>query len=702
MATLRDYYNTGGDNYESIGNPNVWRAQTFTISASYILTSVKLLIYREGSPGDLIVSVQGVDGSGHPDDSDLTSYTYDTTGLTTNIAGEWITITFATSVTLAATTKYAIVLKAVGGSAGNVVRWKRDGTSPTYTGGNLEITNSGAGNWAASATNDMMFETWGGTSPIVDKTYSKQLVTVGNYEVWYESSAGTMAELAAANGDINTSLPLQIFEGYGKVFVVNKTNLKIADFINISIATADLGANPPTHGMVLTGGSSTAKMVVDYITNLDDNEACTIYGKRITTATFTTGETVTNTVASVSFAMTAANEVAGPFWYDWTTFGNAAGDDTTFGDLPDNATIGCLYRGRAVLSGDVDYPHQWYMMRQANPFDALYGTNDAQSAVAGGNSDAGEIGDIVVALIPYKDDYLIFGCASSMWLLIGDPCEGGTLAEFDLNTGIFGAKSFCWDSEGNLYFWGTNGIYKSAVPGKPVCISEINLPKLVKDEAVDVSTHRITMGFDRRRNGITICITVLADGTNSNYFLDLRSGGFFPESYPEECGIFSQFQYEAVDPTYRKLIMGCNDGYLRIFDDSVADDDIGASDEAINSYVTFGPLLTSDDPLYEGKITGLNCITAGGAIDGSQSDSDDIECKIFLANSAEKIIEQLSANSAPKLMKIIKAPGRQRGGSIKRKLRGVYTGIRLGNNTATEKWGFEQLLIDAKKAGRFK
>ncbi|GAG84411.1 unnamed protein product, partial [marine sediment metagenome] len=188
------------------------------------------------------------------------------------------------------------------------------------------------------------------------------------------------------------------------------------------------------------------------------------------------------------------------------------------------------------IAGNPEAPHQWYMSREGHPFDLLYAGQDAQSAVAGNNTDAGEIGDIITALIPCNDDFLIFGAVNSIWFLIGNPCDGGSINEFDLTTGIYGGKSWCFGDAGNLYFWGANGLYKTTVPGKPVCISEIKLPNLVKDlvggEKIDNSTHRITLAYDRDRAGILVCITKVDDGTNSNYFYDLRTEGFFPEDYP--------------------------------------------------------------------------------------------------------------------------------------------------------------------------
>ncbi len=149
-------------------------------------------------------------------------------------------------------------------------------------------------------------------------------------------------------------------------------------------------------------------------------------------------------------------------------------------------------------------------------------------------------------------------------------------------------------------------------------------------------------------------------------------------------------------------MVGCQDGYIRIFDEDAADDDIGASDEAIDSYVTFAPMPMSADPRLTGKLTGLDIISAGGAAGGSQSDSDDIYFKVFTANVAEQILEKLNADVNPNISGTIKAPGRQRGSSIKRKVKGIYAGIKIGNNTAAEKWAFEQLMLDFKPAGRFK
>ena len=453
----------------------------------------------------------------------------------------------------------------------------------------------------------------GAGGSFADKVYSKRLVAIGNNEVWHEATAGTMSELAAANGTINTDNPLTVAEAFQKMFVANQSNLKIADFANTKITTSDLNTHAPDRGNILTGGTSGAVMVVDYITSVTVDAACTIYGTRTTVATFASGETVTGTDDddnTITFATSAA-ETSAPHWYDWTPYGN---DTTNFGSMPSSAYLVARYRGRLVLSGHPNYPHQWYMAKVSNPFDWKYGSTDPLTAVAGNNVDAGEVGDIVRALIPYGDDFLIFGCADSIHLMDGDPAFGGSIDELSNITGMFGPWAWCKDEDGNLYFWGTNGLYKMiGGRSKPLNISQGHIPKWVDDWAVDPDTHRVVLTYDPSRHGIIISKTTLADGTNLNYWYDLKTEGFYPETYPTACGIFSSWYYDSDASGTRELILGSNDGYLRTFLNTSKDDDAGAGGNiAISSYLTLPIIQLSEIEDAEGKLTSLTIELAGG------------------------------------------------------------------------------------------
>ena len=160
MATLYDYYNTDDDSYSSVGDLGWW-AQTFTTTAAYRISSVKLRVFRSGSPGILVVGIRATDGSGHPTGLDLCSGSTDSDTLTTDDAGEWREITLS-GLDLATGTKYAIVVRAPDGfSPGNTLRWRcNDGG--TYAGGQMEYSDDSGVIWAGNATFDFMFETWGG------------------------------------------------------------------------------------------------------------------------------------------------------------------------------------------------------------------------------------------------------------------------------------------------------------------------------------------------------------------------------------------------------------------------------------------------------------------------------------------------------------------------------------------------------------
>lgn len=593
---------------------------------------------------------------------------------------------------------------------------------------------------------------------ITDRITYKRLIAAGNDELFYEdiNVAGTMIELPAATGDIDTSDQLVVFEAYQKVFVINGTKLKVADFKNIKLthtalttahALGDIltqatsnatmivdftnAAKTATYGFVtgdtwnttnsVTGGGSgtaftptgingmlthavlaTAHSSGDVLTQATTSATMTVeytnvlktqtWG-RITAGTFNTTNAVTGSGSGTGFTPTAT-DVSPPLWYDYTVYPGGAS-----GSLPDAAYLGCLFLGSVYLAGDPDYPNQWHKSRQTNPWDYAYISLDAQSATAGGNPNIGKIGDIIRALIPYSDDYLVVGCASSMWYMVGDPAAGGKPYELDLTVGMFGAKSWCLDGVGNLYFWGTNGVYKTTIPGKPVCISEQVLPDLVEDEDANATTHRITMAYAHRKNGILICVTKLSDGTNSNYFYSLKTEGFFPETYPEECGAYSLFDYAANDNDHKDLLVGCKDGYIRKFGSSTYSDDIGASNEAIDSYVTFGPLKLGNEN-QEGILSFITAITTGSRAGTALVDSAALTCSVWVGLAPDDIDEKLLLNTSPNLVATIIAPGRNRGGGIKRPVRGMYAGVRLGNSIAGETWGLENIVFEGGPSGK--
>lgn len=544
---------------------------------------------------------------------------------------------------------------------------------------------------------------------IIEYDTYRRLVAIGSSEFWYEDidvAAGGMIKLADG---LDTTRQVAMFELAQKIFVVNGTIKKVADFVNTRLTVSGL-VNPPAHGDILNQGSAPnqAHMVVDYVSR----DKTKIYGfayysgtaEAWAKASFTSN----NAIATMSGSPAVTAVAAGPHWYDWEPYPDVHLTDLnvtrSYGTMPDELYLGCAYRGRAVLAGNPEAPFQWYMSRQLNPWDWAYFANDAGSPVSGGNSDAGQLGDIIRALIPYKDDYLVFGCAATTHMLAGDPASHGELRKLDGTTGIFGQNAFCWGPNYQLYFFGNNGLCRTSIPGAPVNISHTALPRLISDASADQSTHRVTMAYDSLRDGILVCITELATGAGHNFWYDLRVvddstvGGYFPEEYPAPCGAYAQFFYDAPDTDRRALLVGCADGYIRKFDDNAVNDELHDEDAAIESEVVFGPYSLSDQEDYEGTLDGLNAVLASNS-DGM--DSSPVDFEVYTDRSSESLIKKIRSGIKQIAGKFSGA-GRGRGGLSGKKARGAYLGIKLKNHRKSESWGFEKLLFSLKRGGRQK
>jgi len=158
-ANLYEHYNTWDNNSAPFHSAN-WLAQTFTAESDHSVTSVKLKLYRAGSPGTVTVSIRATDGSGHPTVPDLTSGTIDGSTVTNVSPGLWYEIAL-TSYDLTKDTKYAIVVRAPSGNTTNYLRWRFYESVPPYAGGNRENSSNSGSTWISELGKDFMFEVWG-------------------------------------------------------------------------------------------------------------------------------------------------------------------------------------------------------------------------------------------------------------------------------------------------------------------------------------------------------------------------------------------------------------------------------------------------------------------------------------------------------------------------------------------------------------
>lgn len=556
------------------------------------------------------------------------------------------------SVTGSGTYKYGQTVSFVAtveGTATITYQWKLGGvsisgaTSSTYS---FSTDENSPGTYTLVATNAGGFDTssgdWGEVIVLAtQKIYSRYLVAACDGSIYYGSSPTTMALLAASEDDINMNYRASLFTGDQKVFVLNDIKFRVVDFGNYKLHTTSIGTTLPSKGTILEGGTSKAKMITDFITT--STGACYVYGYKLTpTLSFASGETVTEVGSAVSFVLDA-NEVGPPHWYSWTPYGN---DTTNYGTMPTRATAGCWFRGRAVLVGDAEYPHQWYQAEVLNPWNWLYDSNSAISPIRGADADLGEVGDILVCPIPYKDDYLVYGCANSWWIQSGDAAENGSIQNITLDTGLWSSTAWCIDGKGNLIFLGKSGLYQMPIgmpPATPVCLTSAVYPKMMDDLDLDHDLHTVTLAYDSDRNGVMLSVTTDSTGANKCYWIDILTGGLYPIQVATNAAIRSTVYFQALDQADAGALYGCSDGGLREFKDSVENDEqfSPTADSAIISYMALPIRSISNYPGREAVFNFLRGTTTGGAAAGTFGDTDTVTWSVYTANDAETVLETI-------------------------------------------------------------
>jgi len=422
------------------------------------------------------------------------------------------------------------------------------------------------------------------------------LIAASNGTLYREDRHGVMVPVA--NGtNLNPTDPLMAVERGQKLY--------IADYSDLKVKEAD---------GVVSGTSLTASSVADWTALGFDTDADLI---TISDGTGTV-ENGTYQIASVAAgSLTLAVDIGsgtcsfkvqrGPKVYDpltdtlslWTA-------DTDLGIVPVGCEAIALYRDRLVLSIDREDPWIWYASRQGDPNDWDYfptEANDPGRAIFATLADAGKLGQPITALIPHSDDYLIFGCDHSLWMMRGDPAIGGQIDNISYEVGIVDKRAFSKTPDGAVVFLSDDGVY--AIPigsvSPPQSISHERMPQDLK--RIDPSLNEVVMGFDPEYRGIHIFISARNGTSGRHWYIDWEDKTFWPDTLPNAFDPFSCWYYVADVSAHRWFLVGCRDGYIRLFKDVYETDE----DNEINSYCDIGPIKLGFGEEFEGK---LNRVTA--------------------------------------------------------------------------------------------
>lgn len=389
--------------------------------------------------------------------------------------------------------------------------------------------------------------------------------------------------------------------------------------------------------------------------------------------------TVTETTKGVAVVL------APPHWLPWIP---------VVGILPDGGSnIGCACFGRIFLNSMLN-PHQWFCSRIFTPIDWDSSQTDVAAATYSQSAKAHEVGDVIVAMIPYKDHYLIWGCANEMWILQSDPLMGGINRCLSKTTGIFSPTSYCWDDKNNLYFLGTDGIYRLSAEAiinaqPPENITKQHIPKLITSLGLNRRTDRVAMAYDKQRYGIEVSVTQQDGQWSVCWWLDLRTGGLFPDVFPSLQSPASLFYYDSYKSSERGLLLGGYDGFIRKSDETEKSDE---GSNKIESHFCIGPFVADGEPRNTVDMNEIS-LTTGEETDGITVDT-------HRADSADKVIADILDAETPAITKTLTGDGLKN--SVRDKVSGRAVAIKIENTTADESFSIESINLNLKIAGRQK
>lgn len=353
--------------------------------------------------------------------------------------------------------------------------------------------------------------------------------------------------------------------------------------------------------------------------------------------------------------------------------------------LSRGARLIATWRGRIVLAGIRGDPLNWFMSAQLQPFNFDYSPpiTTTTQAVAGNNSPAGLIGDIVNCIIPYTDDVLIFGCSHSIWKMLGDPADGGQIVVVTHGLGMVWGRPFAIDPMGQIYFMGTDRAIYKMVPGAlPVRISQ-SITRRLQSINVDPSVNQIRMVWDVVNQGLAVWVTPIPsiNGTvaaTTHFFWEERTNSWWPHVFANtNHDPLSVHLFEGDDPGDAKVLLGGRDGFVRQWNEAATTDD-GTS---ISSFVILGPLPNKDMDVLLMK----DLIAIFGANSGS------VTYSVYAGVTAEAALA-----STPLVTGTLTAANNQRQYI---RVSGFQTYVKIVSSSA---WAMERIFVTYAPMGRIR
>lgn len=389
------------------------------------------------------------------------------------------------------------------------------------------------------------------------------------------------------------------------------------------------------------------------------------------------------------------------------------------GTVPTYCNLCCNWRGRVVLAGDSNNPQNVYFARPAGTyFNTVTSTNvsigpgvdwdysqpDPAAAFASNLATSGKIGQPVVALIPFSDDYLKIGCSHSLWMYQGDPADGGTCVNVSQLLGIVGKDAWCVDPAGTLWFVATGGLF-SVRPAwefyrPPDAVSVMNVNPYF--DTLNPSSTYVNLVFDADQHFLHILMSPTNGTAGTHLTMDARNPeafSFWPQSFVSTAGPTAACIFTGdSNPNNRVIALGGNDGYIRSwgeFEPLTTTPSLDDDGTAINAYIVLGPWQPS--PGQAAVLSGVTLNLAETPF-GLSSTSWNVTATIIAGPTAYDVTEGVGGNLHPQPTVGMTLDRRQK--TFRQRLRGGFFTMKLANTIDTDFFGLESGVLEFMPAGR--
>ena len=201
--------------------------------------------------------------------------------------------------------------------------------------------------------------------------------------------------------------------------------------------------------------------------------------------------------------------------------------------------------------------------------------------------------------------------------------------------------------------------------------------------SIDLSVNQVRLVWDQESQGLhlyVVPLTASVSASTQHWFYEARTKAWWPVKFAAtSIQPHSATLLEGVTPSDRKVAIGCNDGYVRQFDDAATNDD-GTN---IASSVLIGPIFPSD-VVSEQKMTALQAMLSDLGSGGCQY-------KVYVSDNPMNKGTAVTTGSL--------SPGFN--SRLAARARGGYIWIELLNSTSSpDRWALESLHADIYLAGR--